>query len=334
MNVPPFLTSAVVLLCVLPVGCNRLVSPSRAAPAKKWVKWNAEDFFADTRAISLCKAIEAHNLGEIERLVKSGVDVNIKGRGNMTPLLWAFPVGEDVFRKLLELRADPNVRLTEKAWPLLFEKGKSVMSACAFPLVIEPGPMHKCYFGDVPMENYLGLAIKHGGNPNIQDDEGDTPLFELRRSIPGKARERIRMLIDAGADVNHRNHRGWTPLIAAGETEADYALALLAVGADYRLVDNRGGDFILWLENAKRILEGERRERPGNSSTLIRLNAMQPVRDWLTKEGVRWQAARAALESPETMKNLKNLPADYQHRPWLPQRPTLKKPDAKPEKRP
>ena len=56
------------------------------------LKWKAEDFFTDPGVISLCKAIEAKNLKEIDRLVKSGnVNVNAKGRGNMTPLLWRFP---------------------------------------------------------------------------------------------------------------------------------------------------------------------------------------------------------------------------------------------------
>ena len=55
---------------------------------------------------------------------------------------------------------------------------------------------------------------------------------------------------------------------------------------------------------------------------------MQPVFKWLSREGVDWKAARKALDSPETMQNLKNLPADYKHRPWLPQRLTLKKPSA------
>ena len=67
--------------------------------AHERLKWKAENFFSDPGVISLCKAIEAKNLKEIDRLVKSGVNVNAKGRGNMTPLLWAFPMGEKVFKK-------------------------------------------------------------------------------------------------------------------------------------------------------------------------------------------------------------------------------------------
>jgi hypothetical protein len=62
------------------------------------------------------------------------------------------------------------------------------------------------------------------------------------------------------------------------------------------------------------------------------MRALQPLFDWLTKEGVNWEAAKKALNTPEIRNKLKNLPADYKHRPWLPQRPTLKKPTAKADK--
>ena len=92
--------------------------PRLYGPPHQRLKWKAADFFTDPGVISLCKAIEAKDITEIDRLVKSGVNVNAKGRGNMTPLLWAFPMGEEVFGKMLDLGADPNVQLTEKieAW--------------------------------------------------------------------------------------------------------------------------------------------------------------------------------------------------------------------------
>jgi uncharacterized protein len=74
--------------------------------------WKAEDFFSDKDVIALCRAIEKKDAAEIDRLVKSGVNVNVKGRSNMTPLLWAFPMGEDAFKQMLDLGADPNVKLT------------------------------------------------------------------------------------------------------------------------------------------------------------------------------------------------------------------------------
>ena len=53
--------------------------------------WKAVDCFTDPKVIALCRAIEANDLAEMERLVQAGADVNARVKGNMTPLLWAFP---------------------------------------------------------------------------------------------------------------------------------------------------------------------------------------------------------------------------------------------------
>jgi hypothetical protein len=103
----------------------------------------------------------------------------------------------------------------------------------------------------------------------------------------------------------------------------------LEAGADYRKTDSHGLDFVLYVGGQMFFLEKYR--KPGDGVNRRQIAAIKPVFDWLTNEGVNWQAVRTAGESHL---DFKNLPADYQHRPWLPQRPTLKKPDAKPEKRP
>jgi len=130
-------------------------------PMHERLKWKAEDFFTDAGVISLCKAIEAQDAAEIERLVKSGVDVKATGRGDMTPLLWAFPMGEAVFKKMLELGSDPNVKLTEDT--LVLSKGKSVTFAS---VELVDGLIYSQFFYDVPMDDYLKLVLEHGGNPN------------------------------------------------------------------------------------------------------------------------------------------------------------------------
>jgi ankyrin repeat protein len=285
--------------------------------------WKAEKFFTDAGVLSLCKAIEAKELKEINRLVKSGVDVNAKGRGNMTPLLWAFPMGESVFGKLLELGADPNIKLTEDVWSML-RKGRSVMSAVALGDLLD-GPVHDKYFYDIPMNNYLKIVLEHGGNPNIEDSNDDTPLLSLCYSERSKVSERIRLLLDAGADINHRNKQGMTTLINCIFSYY-FALDLLKFGADYRIADNNGFDAILFLEKDRRFLQ-EQQSDPNDEWTKFMMIAAQPLFNWLAKEGVNWDAARKALNDKEFMQHLKDLPADYQHRPWLPQRPTLKKPE-------
>jgi len=136
--------------------------------------------------------------------------------------------------------------------------------------------------------------------------------------------EKTKLLIDAGADMNHKDYQGETPLVGAVPWRKDYILCLLEAGADYRIADDRGWDVMLGLASLTMS------QRPGGQvqSHLDREVAQaKPVFDWLTKAGVNWDAARAALKDKDLMNNLKDLPADYEHRPWLPQRPTLKKVD-------
>ncbi len=82
-------------------------------------------------------------------------------------------------------------------------------------------------------------------------------------------------------------------------------LSLLKAGADYRLTIDNGMDRILMLERLK-MPQG-----PGGQvqSLLDRQVAQaKPVFDWLSNEGVNWKAAHAALNSPQTMANLRTSP--------------------------
>ncbi len=238
----------------------------------------------------------------------------------MTPLLWAFPMGEEVFGKVLDLGGDPNVELTDslKAGNVMpdavhgLEKGKSVMSAS---VELTDGYFRERIVRNVDMDNYLEQVLKHGGNPNLEDLEGNTPIFYATYSR--RTREKIRLLLSAGADINHRNQRGETPIMTRGRCY-DYKLCLLEFGADYRIADDYGWDLVLELERMKMPSE------PGGPvTTEWELTEAQPLIEWLTGEGVNWQAARDAL----ARRKFKDLPAGYKHRPWLPQRPTLKKPN-------
>ena len=68
------------------------------------------------------------------------------------------------------------------------------------------------------------------------------------------------------------------------------------------MADNGGGDLILDLEHLK-MPQGP----GGQAQSFLNREVAQakPVFEWLSNEGVNWEAARVALDSPETMKNLK-----------------------------
>jgi len=99
------------ILVLLSSGC--LVSGGAEETWHQKYDWKAEKYFDDPLVIALCEAIEADDLEEIDRLVAAGADVNAKGKGNMTPLMWAYPDHKPKrFERLLKHGADPNVIIT------------------------------------------------------------------------------------------------------------------------------------------------------------------------------------------------------------------------------
>ena len=60
--------------------------------------------------------------------------------------------------------------------------------------------------------NMIKLLLEHGAEPNIQDENGDTPLHIV--ALVGN-KESIRLLLEHGADPTIKNHLGLTPLVSA-----------------------------------------------------------------------------------------------------------------------
>lgn len=179
--------------------------------------WRAEDFFTDPLVIELCRAIEANDLDEIDRLVAAGADVNALGKDNMTPLLWAFPDNKlPRFTRLLEHGADPNVKILSRMnAPLLIGDCVTTMAArTSFP-------------------GYLEAVLEHGGDPNIRGWLNETPIRIVITNNSDKKR-RIRLLLDAGADINAHSWQTTPVMDAASWGTGDFSLVLflLEAGAD------------------------------------------------------------------------------------------------------
>lgn len=207
----------------------------------KKVGWKAEDFFEDAKVIALCKAIEASDLKEMERLIKAGADVNAKGKGNMTPLLWAYPDNKPGrFKLLLEKGADPNVFIENylDVPGSIFLPGDSVTRLTA-----------KSVFPE-----HFELVLNHGGDVNLVNPQTKECLLStVIQEAGGKTRERVKMLIDRGVDVNNMSN-GIPPIITAASFFGQYKLAttLLEAGADPSLrVEDR-------LTKLTHVLVGER----------------------------------------------------------------------------
>ena len=226
-----------ILLGAIKSGIDQSFS-QRDVPWHKKYGLEAEFFFNNPKVIALCKAIEAKDLKEIDRLIADGADVNAKGKGNWTPLLWAYPTNLEIFTKILIAGADPNVQLTgdfEHSYELYFmfignrgcyiREGSSVMEMAALGLEL----------------GYFEAVMKHGGDPNLvsKTGNGDTPLHSIATwwSSTGHINRiaHAKLLLDAGANINTVSRDGTPVIVAVKNNQFDLALFLLEAGADWKI---------------------------------------------------------------------------------------------------
>ena len=259
--------------------------------------WRAEEFFDDPKVVALCKAIEARDLEEIDRLVAEGTDVNAKGKDNMTPLLWVFPgdhwalqgdmpessSSQALFKRLLEYGADPNVEVTSN-----FNTKKSSIPG----YYINPGDSVLHLVAEAEHPNYFEYAMQHGGDPNLIRANGSSPLITVIGGRSLNKTEAAQLLVDAGADLDYKNDRGdgfdhtalELSLLLGFPDDCDVALLLLKSGASFnafrkldgltfihlflmraegaRTPDQRQGyaEVLAWLEANGADIEGARED--------------------------------------------------------------------------
>jgi len=240
--------------------------------------WKAEDYFTDPQVIALCRAIEANDLAEMERLVKAGADVNAEGKDKMTPLLWAFPDNHlPRFKWLLKHGANPNVVVEgEFNTRQTISRGDSVtLMACKTSL---PG--------------YFEAVFDHGGDPNIRHTGplgfSQTPLFAVITRSGGDKAAKIRRLIDLGADMNALSN-GKTPAMQAVSWFGQYELALmmLEAGANFCKYDESEIQRLIHI-----VVDQERRL---NEYTPEQRAGFHELVKWLEDHGESYEAAKADI---------------------------------------
>lgn len=129
----------------------------------------------------------------------------------------------DAVSDLLELGIDPN------------EKNNYANTYCLHMAC------HKN--GDIKITK---LLLEKGADPNAQADQSSpTPLFNA-------SAEAIPLLVDYGANINHQDSNGYTPLLQAISYHDDYyrIKTLFLCGADI-LIKNRFGEDAIRLATAK-----------------------------------------------------------------------------------
>ncbi|MBC8138095.1 MAG: ankyrin repeat domain-containing protein [Fibrella sp.] len=214
---------------------------------------------------------EDETLSLVRYLLHKGADTNPPGQ---TPLHFAARIGyARVIECLLEAGANPSARAYGKGWQPLHELcwgdypsqpeenrltiAKMLVSRGAD--VNDSGGLNRttplcraAASGFVPMMHFL---IENGADPNIVDDNGDSPLHKSivavhqSRHAPAKnpidvvfAREMITLLLDAGANIRTANKKGETPIFLAIQCP-DHRVVfdlLLTHGADVDALTGEG----------------------------------------------------------------------------------------------
>ena len=167
----------------------------------------------------------------VEIVLNEGVDINIPGKSNRTPLLWASPSASVEFIKtLIDLGADVNAQRTDdKVAPLHLAAG---------------------------WNNYVAVDIllKHGADVGHLNTSKTAGLH----ACAGKGSLSVsRLLIDSGCDINLRDNTGKTALYLAVENKHKYMVkCLLESEANVNMEYNENASQRIYL------VRGEDRGKP------------------------------------------------------------------------
>jgi ankyrin repeat protein len=159
---------------------------------------------------------------KMDQLLASGVNINCRGKYGMSPVnfaVWAYD--KRATQLLLEKGADPNQQDDE---------GKSAMSEAA-------GHEREAEALGHEESWYLKTVMKYGGKVNlVNKTDGTTPIFD---AILACNLTNVKILVEAGANLNQQDAGGNTPIIAAAiQVQYDIVYYLLQVGADPKINNN------------------------------------------------------------------------------------------------
>ncbi|MEO0438982.1 MAG: ankyrin repeat domain-containing protein [Pseudomonadota bacterium] len=210
-------------LCFCTTACS-LITPN-AYGEKPLFSMRADEVWEDRDVAALAKAAGRNRRGAIDDLLEAGVDIDARGRGDFTPLYWAFrQTNRRGFEYLLQKGANPNA---------LWEHKGSVIH----------------YAATVRDTRFLELCLEYGGDISLIDKNGPlsnwTPLYF---AIGENQLSSVRFLIRAGAKVNERYGGEGTPLTESLQFK-QYRMAyfLLENGADPSVRDMHDRDVYYYL---------------------------------------------------------------------------------------
>lgn len=231
----------------------------------------ADYWYNDRKDIEFCRAIEWGDTNKMAKMLKEGLDINKRGKNDITFLIYSYLRGnKNTYKFLLENGADPNV--------FMFANEK-----------VPEGPRLKFYVSalEIAAEEkdpfYLEVALKNGGDPNLGVPTGDgDKIHILFTAVNSKNLTNVQLLIEAGADVNagkKEGDLGSTPLDAAiAHDSYEIAYYLLQKGANAQLKKEDITCSITNFSIARRKIKKE---------DFIKMNKWE--RGFITMEQIEWR---------------------------------------------
>lgn len=206
----------------------------------------------------LHRAVSGGRLDDVKALVKAGANVNVRqGTFKGTPLQYAATQGHaEVVKFLIESQATLDAADTFGRTPLMWAADKGHTDVVR--LLVNHGADQKA------KTNTGWTALRYAlqsGNADVVnllkgqvkiDDLDNDGFSDLHRAASGGQADRVRLLLDAGADVNVRQgtFKG-TPLqYAASEGHAEVVKLLLKTDAAVDATDSVGRTPLMWAAQA------------------------------------------------------------------------------------
>lgn len=192
--------------------------------------------YRDPQALALVQAAVRGKVDEVERLVKAGADPNYLEEGTVPMLIWTMCAqNKRGYEALLKAGADPNLGGTGDGYtnpgvvghPFTRDSSSRVHQGWSATLMASA----------IEDPYYLRLALHYGGDPDAKKGEAeDRPLLKAARE---GFIENVRILLDAGADVNIHDERYPSHNAAAqailGYGRYDIVILLLERGFNYNV---------------------------------------------------------------------------------------------------
>lgn len=166
-------------------------------------------------ATLLAKAVDDEDVELVRELIAKGEDVNGREEDKSTPLFAAVETGSiEIVEMLLDAGAKINARNEERQTPLM------QLDYDATPELVD-------------------LLVRHGAKLNLTDKENNTALIIATDN--GVNADVVEALIRAGADVKLANKAGTTALMnAANRDDLASVRLIVEAGADVNAKDDEG----------------------------------------------------------------------------------------------